>query len=228
MVFVTGDTHRSDLGRFDAFCRQYPCLSKNDYMIVAGDFGGVWSEKTLERDLKAFSELPFTVLWADGNHENFDLLERFPIVQWHGGRVHQIRPDIIHLMRGQIFELEGKSFFVFGGATSADRAWRTEGESWWRQELPSSQELDEGIRNLNAHENRVDYVITHSCSKRALMYLVSHGLGFRNCNCPEIGMLSCLEENIRSFDHWYFGHFHVDMPLSERYTAVLHEIIRIV
>lgn len=54
MVFVTGDTHRSDLGRFDGFCKQYPFLTKADYMIIAGDFGGVWSKKTLECDLDAF------------------------------------------------------------------------------------------------------------------------------------------------------------------------------
>ncbi len=228
MVFVTGDTHRSDLGRFDGFCKQYPFLTKADYMIIAGDFGGVWSKKTLECDLDAFSDLPFTVLWLDGNHENFDLLEKYPIEQWHGGNVHKIRSDILHLMRGQIFRLEGKTFFTFGGATSVDRAWRTEGQSWWKQELPTCQELEEGIRNLKLHENRVNYVITHSCSERAFMYLISHGIAREKWNCAENGMLSYLEENIVSFDHWYFGHFHVDMDLNERYTALLHEIVRVV
>ena len=228
MIFVTGDTHRSDLGRFDRFCAEYPGLTKDDYMIIAGDFGGVWSEKTLERDLKPFSDLPFTVLWLDGNHENFDLLEKYPVAQWNGGNVHKIRPDILHLMRGQVFTIENKTFFTFGGATSIDRGWRTEGETWWKQELPTKQDLEEGLRNLKLHHNRVDYVITHSCSERALMYLVPHGVAMQKRNCPENGMLSYLEENIRSFGHWFFGHFHVDAALGDRYTALLHAIVRVV
>lgn len=108
MIFVAGDTHRSDLGRFGAFCGAHPDLTKNDYMIVAGDFGGVWSAKTLERDLQPFSALPFTALFVDGNHENFDLLDGYPVSQWNGGKVHFIRPDIIHLMRGQVYTIGGQ------------------------------------------------------------------------------------------------------------------------
>ena len=93
MIFVTGDTHRSDLGRFGAFCEGHPDLTKNDYMIVAGDFGGVWSEKTFECDLQPFSALPFTVAFVDGNHENFDLLDGYPVSQWNGGKgpFHKVR-----------------------------------------------------------------------------------------------------------------------------------------
>ena len=136
MIYVTGDTHRTDLDRFVHFCREHPGLSKRDYMIVTGDFGGVFFRETLEEDLQRFSDLPFTVLFVDGNHENFDLLNGYPVELWKGGKVHRVRPDVIHLMRGQVFELEGKTFFTFGGATSVDRARRVEGETWWRQESP--------------------------------------------------------------------------------------------
>ena len=62
----------------------------------------------------------FTTLFVDGNHENFDRLYEYPVEEWHGGKVHKIRPSVIHLMRGQIFEIEGKSIFTFGGASSHD------------------------------------------------------------------------------------------------------------
>ena len=39
-----------------------------------------------------------------------------PVAEWHGGKVHRIRPHVLHLMRGQIFELEGCRFFTMGGA----------------------------------------------------------------------------------------------------------------
>lgn len=226
MIFITGDTHRSDLGRFQHFCILHPELSKRDYMIVAGDFGGVWAENTLEHDLAPFSALPFTVLFVDGNHENFDLLDAFPVEEWQGGRVHRIRPDIIHLMRGQVYELEGKRIFTFGGATSIDRAMRTEGVSWWRQELPTCEQLDEGLANLKRCGNHVDVIVTHSCGERAFAHMAARRLVGGKGLYPENHLFSNFED-VASFGHWYFGHFHADARLGEKYTALLHEIVQI-
>lgn len=54
------------------------------------------------------------------NHENFDRLMAYPVEEWHGGKIQRIRPSVIHLMRGQVFELEEKKLFTFGGASSHD------------------------------------------------------------------------------------------------------------
>ena len=40
--------------------------------------------------------------------------------EWHGGHVHKIREHVIHLMRGEMFDLDGKKIFAFGGARSHD------------------------------------------------------------------------------------------------------------
>ena len=73
-----------------------------------------------EKILKELDELPFTVLFVSGNHENYDLLEAFPITEWHGGKVQLIFDSVIHLMRGQVYEIQSKKFFTFGGASSHD------------------------------------------------------------------------------------------------------------
>lgn len=226
MIYVTGDTHRSYLLCLEIFCDNHPELTKKDYIIIAGDFGGVWAKETLESDLKPFSDLPATVLFVDGNHENFDLLNAYPVEIWNGGKVHKIKPDIIHLMRGQVFEIEGKTIFTFGGATSIDKDWRIEGESWWAQELPTYEELDEGLANLKRYNNKVDYIITHSCGQRALMYpQIRIAAGVKTI-CPESHLLSNFED-IAEFKHWYFGHFHIDAELSDKYTALLHNVVRL-
>ena len=62
----------------------------------------------------------FTTLFVDGNHENFDRLYDYPVENWHGGKVHKIRPSVIHLMRGQVFDIDDRSIFTFGGASSHD------------------------------------------------------------------------------------------------------------
>ena len=80
MIYVTGDTHGEvDFAKLHLFAGENPRLTKEDYLIVAGDFGAVWNSQTLALTLKPYTELPFTVLFVDGNHENFDLLESFPV-----------------------------------------------------------------------------------------------------------------------------------------------------
>ncbi len=227
MIFVTGDTHGlNDSYKLHIFAGEHPELTKDDYMIIAGDFGALWSNDSLVESLKFYKDLPFTVLFVDGNHENFDMINSYPVEEWHGGKVHKIKPDIIHLMRGQIFEIEGNTIFTFGGATSIDKFMRREGISWWKQELPTYEELDEGIANLKRCGGKVDYIITHSCSERALAYPAIRNSATLKLACSESGMLSYLEENA-DFRHWYFGHFHLDARLGDKYTALYQKIVKL-
>ncbi len=227
MIFVTGDTHGiADIEKLRRFSEETSNLTKADYMIVLGDFGGVWSEATLDSYRALYEAFPFTTLFIDGNHENFDLLESFPVEMWRGGKVHVISSDLIHLMRGQIYELGGKTFFTFGGATSLDRYRRVEGVSWWRRELPTYEELDEGIAALRERGGKVDFILTHSCDERALWYPPLRSGGQLFSTYPENRMLSWLEDNAE-YGHWYFGHYHLDGDLTERKTVLYREIRRI-
>lgn len=227
MIYVTGDVHGlNSFYKFDEFV-QGRDLSKDDYMIIAGDCGVVWQEDELETTLAKFRSLPFTVLFVDGNHENFDMLNAYPEEEWRGGKVHMIAPDVIHLMRGQVFEIEGKTFFTLGGATSLDRYMRKEGVSWWAEELPTFDDLDEGFRNLARYDNKVDFIITHSCDERALYYppLKTPYRYFKAY--PENALLTNIEERVE-YGQWYFGHFHIDGDVNDKKTALYDDILRIV
>ena len=125
MVFVTGDCH-ADFRKFStpAFPEQAE-MTKDDIVIILGDFGGIWNadgETPAERYwLKWLDDKSFTTVFVDGNHENFDRLNNeFEVVNFHGGKAHKIRNSVFHLMRGEIFDFEGNSFFAFGGASSHD------------------------------------------------------------------------------------------------------------
>ncbi|MEE4567116.1 hypothetical protein V2U94_05675 [Paenibacillus polymyxa] len=113
----------------------------------------------------------FTTLFIDGNHENHDMLDEYPVEVWNGGKVHKINKSIIHLMRGQVFNIESMKFFTFGGAASHDKEYRKEGKSWWKREMPSEEEYKEGLKNLKKHDWKVDYILTHTCSTPALEYI---------------------------------------------------------
>ena len=124
MIYITGDCH-GDFHRFSK--RIFPeqkDMSKDDYVIICGDFGGIWNrdgeDYNEKYNLDLLANKSYTTLFIDGNHENFDRLNSYPVREWHGGNVHEIRPSVMHLMRGQVFEIDGMSFFTFGGASSHD------------------------------------------------------------------------------------------------------------
>ena len=125
MIYITGDTHGEFGLRFNTtnFYEQNK-MTKNDFLIICGDFGGIWDvgweSKREKHWLDWFEERSYTLLFIDGNHENFDRLNGYKEKEWNGGKVHEIRPHILHLMRGQVFEISGKTLFTFGGASSHD------------------------------------------------------------------------------------------------------------
>ncbi len=223
MLYVTGDTHGSvDYNKLHTMRGKF---GAGDLLLIAGDFGGVWNKNTLEKDLRIYRRLKCKVLFADGNHENFDLLQTFPQEEFCGGKVHRVAENIYHLLRGQVFTLQGKSFFVLGGAESRDRAFRREGFSWWKQESVTYADVEEGLKNLAAHGNAVDCVLTHTLPSSLLMRPPFCGKAGSVPNTSEY-LLNIIAEKIR-FGHWYFGHWHLDAEIGEKYTALYQKVLQI-
>ena len=55
-------------------------LTKEDYIIICGDFGLCWAkDKTFEYHCKNFAEKPYTILCVQGNHENYDMIGEYPL-----------------------------------------------------------------------------------------------------------------------------------------------------
>lgn len=250
MIFITGDCHQN-FERFNAsiFPEQNE-MTKEDYVIICGDFGGIWSkdkesnEETMLLDWLDYKS--YTTLFVDGNHENFDRLYALPTEEWCGGKIHRIRDSVIHLMRGQVFDIEGISFFTFGGATSHDidggilepddpdfknkrkelgkgiLPYRINHVSWWAQELPSEEEMEEGLRNLAVHKNMVDFIVTHCCSS-STQALLGGGL-----YKPDI-LTKYLEEvkQRTEYKKWFFGHYHNNKNVNAEEILLYEQIIRI-
>lgn len=230
MIYITGDVHGSiSIGR-RLNTRNFPQqkqLTKNDYVIVSGDFGLIWANDAEDQYwLKWLDKTkPFTTLFIDGNHENHDMLDSYPVEIWNGGKVHRINDSVIHLMRGQVFEIEGKKFFTFGGADSHDKAHRKEGISWWRREMPSYAEYEEGLSNLDKLNWEVDYVVTHTCSSTAMDYVAAR-LGFRYELDQLHSYLYTIEEKLR-YKQWYFGHFHNDIEFPRNQRLIYSDVIKL-
>ena len=251
MVFVTGDCH-ADFRKFstDNFPEQ-KSLSHDDVVIVCGDFG-IWHDTKEERYwLKWLNDKPFTTVFVDGNHENFDRLysNEFQVVDFHGGKAHKIRENIYHLMRGHVFEFDGKKFFCFGGASShdiqdgildiddfdtpeefretvkdwyaKDKWFRINHASWWKQELPTQDELAFGLQTLIRNKNKVDYIISHCCPQE-----IASVMGFTGSDCLT-SWFNMVAHTV-SFDRWYFGHYHTEQAVFGKFICLYDKIERIV
>ena len=220
MVDITGDVH-GDYSRFTSSGARK--LKKGDTLIVCGDFGFIWDGGHKEQKLlKKLGSLPYTVAFLDGRHENYQLLAEYPVSEWNGGRVQVIAGSLVHLMRGEIYDLEGESYFVFGGGESADHEFRTEGVGWWEEEMPSAQEMVSGVDHLEERDCRVDYILTHEPSGKASGYL---GALRTRLNGVSV-YLDRVEENV-SFKRWYFGCLHLDKTISSRHQAVFRDVVAV-
>lgn len=223
MIYVTGDTHGDiDIKKFNT--RNFPeqkNLTKNDFVIIAGDFGLVWDNSKREKYwLDWLENKPWTTLWIDGNHENFDLLYQYKEEDWKSGKIRKIRDSIYHLGRGSIFSIEGMNIFTFGGAKSIDRMDRKEGKSWWEQESPTKEEMDLALDNLEKHNMKVDYVITHTTSNR-MMIEELYGKENELIN----NFFDFLETEL-TYKNWYFGHFHEDREMRDPRHILVYNKIR--
>jgi predicted phosphodiesterase len=229
-IFITGDIHGDiDIHKLnsESFIEGKE-LTKDDYVIIAGDFGLVWSgPKKDEWWLKWLDEKPWTTLFIDGNHENFDLLDAYPVEEWNGGKVHKIKPSIIHLMRGQVFNLNGKKFFTFGGASSIDKERRIEGQSWWAREIPSYAEYEEGLATLDKHDWKVDYVLTHTCPVSTLRWM-SNKYGFDLKPIDQVNQyLEIVQHSFLEYKAWFFGHFHENINLPDKQIMLYDQFIEL-
>jgi len=189
---------------------------------------------------------------VDGNHENYDRLEsEFLEVDFHGGRAHKIRENIYHLERGYVFDLQGKKFFCFGGASSHDisdgiidpndyvsreafikvyneylysnRMFRVKNVSWWERELSSEEEIQRGLDNLKENNNKVDFIISH-CAPQSIADIIG-------CGLYQEDILTDYFEKIKNtvnFTKWIFGHYHDDMKILDDYILLYYQFVRIV
>lgn len=244
MIYITGDTH-SDFSRFTE--ENFPIqseMTKDDYVIICGDFGGVWTfegESSREKELLDWLDNKnFTTLFVDGNHENYTRLYNYPIEEWKGGKVHKIRDSVLHLMRGEIFDIDNKKIFAFGGAKSHDiqdgilnldeeekiyeyrkrgAYFRIRNFSWWDLELPTNQEMENGIENLEKINYKVDYIISHCCPT-SIQALINPTYK-RDILTDYLQQISekC------TFKRWYFGHYHDYKQVNSQFTLLYENIV---
>ena len=223
MVYVTGDMHGCLERLYDKGFRR---LKSGDVLIVCGDFGFIFDGgKTEKKVIDYLSTRRFVTAFIDGTHDNMNTINKGKVTYWHGGMVHRIKGNLIHLCRGQIFDIDGNSFFTFGGGESTDKDMRLPQGKWWREEEPTPSEMAEGAKRLDEANCKVDYIITHEPPA-----LVKSAILLRKGSNDRINKLNGFLEEIGkacTFKHWYFGSLHEDRVITPRHTCVFKETLPI-
>ena len=226
-IYLTGDTHGSrDLKKLAARRFDDTGLTRDDYMVVLGDFGLIWQPQPTDHEvfwLDWLEAKPWTTLVVLGNHENYDRFARMPQEPWHGGYVRRIRDNVLQLVDNGIFQIDGKSFFVRGGAHSIDRALRARGVSWWAEEVPSQSERRQAVKALDAVGWKVDYVLTHELPVSLVDALAP--LADRPVFPDEYMQWLQGIANLLDFKRWFFGHYHVDYRDLGKFACVYQDVI---
>lgn len=132
--FIVGDLHGGEDGelRFfsnDAFPVQKE-LTREDIVFQLGDFSLYYHYKDAidlykreRNNLIALTSKNYTWFVILGNHENYDMIYELPIIEKWGGRVYMDNVEgneIYFAIRGEIYTINGKTIFTFGGARSSD------------------------------------------------------------------------------------------------------------
>ena len=221
-LFFTGDTHRDiDIHKLsvDAWPEQ-KALTHEDFLVICGDFGCIWDgSRTDEYWLDWHNDKPYTTLVCLGNHENYSLIEKIPQEDWRGAKVRRARKNVLILERGGMYDLNGVTLWTMGGATSHDMEYRIPGRSWWPQEIPSFEELDDGINAIECAGDKANIIVTHcapSCVLKTLGDIYKPDM---------LTNYLSLVRSVTTFDQWYFGHYHLDKDIDGEFSCLYNRVV---
>ena len=227
LLHIFGDTHGPDeIFKINPKKFLDRDLTKDDAIVVCGDFGLPFfpTDRIPANELKAknypqhniksaraykmytdwLASFPCDILFVDGNHDNHAFWAEQHTEQWNGGLIQRLpeASNVIHLMRGEYYTIDGMTVWCMGGAESIDKIYRTEGVTWWREEIPSMKETWHGFDTLEEHGNKVDIILTHTLPQ-ILMPIYFRDIS--PINDPTGVYLNEIYRRVE-FKQWFCGH----------------------
>ena len=139
MIYTTGDNH-GDFQRFN-----HLNLNDEDIMIILGDVGINYYLDEYDKKIKErLSKYNFKFFCIQGNHEERpENISSYYEIEMFGGQVYieDEYPNLIFAKNGELYNLNGKSFLVIGGAYSVDKDYRiSKRYPWFKNEQLSELE----------------------------------------------------------------------------------------
>ena len=212
--YITGDTH-GDFRRIGQFCVENDTTAE-DVMVILGDAGINYYLDSRDRELKEeLSQLNITLFCIHGNHEarpweagDYDEKE------WNDGIVYveEQYPNILFAKDGEIYDFNGKSVIVIGGAYSVDKYYRlNNGLMWFDTEQPDDEIKAYVERQLDKVDWSIDIVLSHTVPIEAEpVWNFIPGLDQSTVDKSTEQWLQRIYDNLDLREGWYAGHYHCE------------------
>ena len=119
--------------------------------------------------------------------------------------------NILFAKDAEIYDFNGYSILVIGGAYSVDKEYRLMmGYNWYQSEQPSEETKNKVKKVLQEHNNKVDIILSHTCPFKYMPYEVfMSGVDQSKVDKSTEEFLDEIE-NITDYKKWYCGHYHTD------------------
>lgn len=217
-VYVTGDTH----GQFERvvdFCRAREVELENTFVIL-GDAGlNYYNDRRDQKKKDQLAQVPITFFCLHGNHEmRPSEVLGYELTEYHGGKVwvQPEYPNILFAIDGEIYDFNGNSCIVIGGAYSVDKYYRlARGWSWFPDEQPSEEIKAKVERILSERNWKIDIVLSHTGPLKyepteAFLPMVDQ----RTVDKSTEKWLDKIEEKL-DYERWYFAHYHIEKEVDK-------------
>lgn len=196
MVIITGDIH-NDFGSLNTLINR----KKPELLICCGDFG-YWPKFSQAKQFSDIKNPRTKILWCDGNHEDhWSLRDR---------TTDELAPNVIYMPRGSTYTLpDGRNILFMGGGYSIDKAYRTEGVDWFREETISQKDFE------NLPDMKIDIVVSHTCPEELVDRMILYN-SYKKLE-PSNTALSRIW-NMYNPSLWFFGHWHNYVEITMKDT----------
>ncbi len=216
MIYVTGDTY----GDVERFKKCSVRLKKDDTVIVCGNFGFFCDkDKLAQKSLDWLTKQKYTIAFLHGAIDDAEWLKTFPLTDWNGGKAAKIRENIFWLPQGEIYEIEGKRLFCFGGGENLDYLGDNYSEEFYTAGILSEELKLYTLSNLAMHDNQVDFYITHDAPSKLRTILLQRKGEINPLRTQFHQFLDTLWENGK-FSGWYFGKYRINHNIAPIYHCV--------
>ncbi|MCQ2079826.1 MAG: hypothetical protein MJZ38_07220 [archaeon] len=172
-------------------------MGKSDYLIILGNCGVTEVHADFYDNLALYRDLPCSVLFLDGSTDDYDLLSDHPLFPWNGGMTQSMSRGITHLMRGQVFRIDGRTILTMGGCSTVGRTDLGKYYDWYPEQDIFPADLQAAESNLEEVDGKVDLVLTCDCP-------ASWRAGSAT-DCLQTSR--CLDDlaSLVTYRHWYFS-----------------------
>lgn len=200
------------------------------YIFQLGDFGLFGSlleysgDKLRTRVNSLLERNDQWLLVTLGNHEDYDLLAKFPVLEdgeFAGFQYEPKAPRILYFQRGQSLTISGRNFLSLGGAASIDYKWRlehnnhprkTRAKVWWEQERISVLDIHNTIAEAQ-RLGKIDVFLAHDVFASAPI-TGTHRQDANKWDSEELAFAQTSRDSLEKVARavlptiWLHGHYH--------------------